>query len=66
VKARVVQTFYVPETYKLYKYGEEIDVSPDFARTYSPCLLTEKTAPAPVNKMVTAEKEVVKTKKGKK
>jgi len=64
VKAKVVQTFYVPRTGQLYKKSEEvIEVDPTFAHTYSTCLsiIGEKTATAPLNKMVTTEKEIIKT-----
>lgn len=71
MKAKVIQTFYIPRTGQHYKNGEMIDVDSTFAHEYAHCLniLEEKTAPAPLNKMVTPEKEVVKTKavkKGKK
>jgi hypothetical protein len=61
VKAIVSQTFYIPEAGKLYKEGAEMEVDAAFAARYASCLKVNKSAPAPANKMVTAEKEIVKT-----
>jgi hypothetical protein len=70
VRAIVKASFYIPMNGILFKFGEEVDVDENTMRTYKGYFEPiAKQQTAPVNKMVTAEKETVKAKmikKGKK
>lgn len=62
MKAKVLATLYVAEQNKLYKVDEEVDISLEFAHRY-PGFFEMKMQKAPENKMITPEKETVKTTK---
>jgi hypothetical protein len=68
MKAIVTATLYIPRMDRLFKIGTEADVDPNMMREYKGFFkpVIEKTRPAPVNKMITAEKETVKAKSMKK
>jgi hypothetical protein len=62
VRAIVKASLYIPMSGTLFKFGEEVDVDEDTMRTYKGYFEPiAKQQTAPVNKMVTAEKETVKT-----
>jgi hypothetical protein len=61
VKAKCKASIYMPATGILYTESKEYDVSDEMIHAYRGYFEpTGKTGPAPVNKMITAEKETVK------